>query len=512
MFQNHFFGGWVLGILSIIPPFVSVFLAFLTKEVISSLLVGLCSGVVIYALSSGIGFGETIGVFFKIISDSFASNVLVVVFIAMLGALSQVITNSGASCRCAKLVGKKMKSKRAVQLFSVLFSFFLGVDDYFNCLTTGTVMRPIVSSVGISRAKLAYLLDSMATPICVIMPVSSWAASIVSCISSTPNMNGMATFVETIPYNFYAILTLIFVFAVVLTSKDFGKMREFELMAAKGKDASKTDAIEELIKKKAKGAIWDLVVPILVLIAVSFLMILETGGFFTSNISMIQVLGQANSGVSIATGAFSALVTAALIMIPRSVMSFKKFMESLNNGVKSMVPAFLVLILAWSITNVCKNYIGTDKFVRELIANSNFSVGFLPAMIFIASAFLSSATGTSWGTFGILIPIVAVICADDYKIAVISVSAVLSGSVFGDHCSPISDSTILSSTGAGCNHIDHVASQLEYALCVAGASILAFLIAGLTRSAFLPMVVSSSVLILSFHIFTKVSKKIDNTS
>jgi Na+/H+ antiporter len=501
-----------VGILSSIPPILTIILAILTKEVVISLIAGIFSGSVIYCTYSGGGLLESVKIVFEIMSKSIGENIFIIIFGSMLGALVHIITMAGGSKAYGKWASEKIKSRKLVQISTALLGIVLSIDDYFNCLTVGTVMRPITDKHKISRAKFAYIIDATAAPVCVIAPISSWAASIVSCIDSV-ELNGMSLFIKTIPYNFYAILTILFVFTLCFTNMDFGPMKVFEENAINKGDLFTTKSNlpdEEIEENKAsdKGTAWDLLLPVFVLMSVSVFMMLETGGFFKGGISIPQALGNTKSGLSITVGAVSALFIAFIMFVPRKLISFKMFMDGINQGIKTMAPAFLILSLAWTMSDVCGELICTGDYISDLAANLHVDSAYIPVFIFLLAGFLSFSLGTSWGTFGILIPVVATVCERlDPGITVIALAATLSGSVFGDHCSPISDTMVLSSMGAGCNHIDHVSTQMPYSILVAVASLIGYIVAGITGNALISIFVSASFMILVMFVIYKKSPK-----
>lgn len=490
------------GALSVIPPMLAVTLAIITKEVIISLLVGIFSGTAIYCFCTGNSFLEIAKIVFTVMSKSIGENVFIIIFVSMLGALVQVVTMAGGSKAYGKWASEKLRSRKLVKVSTALLGIVLSIDDYFNCLTVGTVMRPLTDKYRISRAKFAYIIDAMAVPVCIIAPISSSAASIVSCIDSV-ELNGMALFLKTIPYNFYAVLTLIFVFFICFTNIDFGPMKKFEYNAKKYGDlfTTKSEIQEQNLQTEEisnRGTALDLLLPVFVLMVVSIFMMLETGGFFREGVSLSSALGNTNSGLSITVGAMSALLVAFIMFVPRKLLTVKMFIEGVNNGMKSMVSAFLILSLAWTMSDVCGELICTGDYISDLATNSHIDPAYIPVFVFLLASFLSFSLGTSWGTFGLLIPVVVTVCEKfSPNITVIALSATLSGAVFGDHCSPISDMVVLSSMGAGCNHMDHVYTQMPYACLVAFSSLIGYVVAGLTENALISIVISSVFMIIS---------------
>ncbi len=500
------------GILSILPPLIAIVLALVTKEVIFSLVIGILSGTFIYSFSTGGGFvGGIYGASEMMITKlSDSANASIIVFLAILGALVAVITMAGGSRAYGDWASKKLKNRTQSQLATAFLGCLIFVDDYFNCLTVGTVMRPVTDRFKVSRAKLSYLIDSTAAPICIIAPISSWAASVISQMEGT-GLNGMQAFIQSIPYNLYAILTIIMVVVVCCTRKcDFGPMAHFERNAIEKGDlhsnANGEAAGDDLaeITPSEKGRVFDLVIPIIALIIFSVLAMLYVGainiakeagstsidsaitlfkGYFDGSVTIANGFGNTSAGNAMALGGIGALIVAFLLFVPRKVLSFKEFLKGIGIGVKSMVPAYIILTLAWTISGVCRDMLSTGDYVAGLVESSNMPVAIIPAAIFIIAGLLSFSTGTSWGTFGILIPIIATVCQSVAPhLMVVSLAAVLAGSILGDHSSPISDTTILSSTGGGCNHIDHVSTQLPYVLTVGVCCVIGYLVAGFTAN------------------------------
>lgn len=499
-----------VGWLSILPPIIAIVLALMTKEVISSLIIGILSGTLIYAFNTGGGVVEAVNVAVSLMGEKLGSNTPIILFLGFLGALVAVITMAGGSRAYGEWASNKIKSKRGAQLGTSLLGYLIFIDDYFNCLTIGTVMRPVADKHQISRAKLAYLIDATAAPICIMAPISSWAASVISqidglSVNGTP-LNGMETFMATIPYNLYAILTLIMVAIVSTTNLQFGPMAKFEKAAVEGKTSgnalNNTGEADEFsnMKISSKGRVFDLIIPIVALIIFAVLSMLYIGGYFEGGMTLAEGFGNTDAGIALSLAGFAALFVAFLLFVPRKVLSFKEFMDGIGTGIKSMVGSFIILTLAWTISGVCRDLLGTGEFVGGLVASSQLPGALIPAIIFLVAGGLAFAMGTSWGTFGILIPIVTMICGSVApELVTAALAATLAGSVFGDHCSPISDTTILSSTGAGCSHIDHVSSQLPYTLVVAGCCFIGYLIAGFTANVWITL--GSSIVVLGIVLF-----------
>nr|WP_307993252.1 Na+/H+ antiporter NhaC family protein [uncultured Niameybacter sp.] len=507
-----------IGWLSILPPIIAITLALVTKEVISSLIVGILSGTLIYAFNTGGGIVKALDVTFALMAEKLGDNASIILFLGFLGALVAVITMAGGSKAYGEWAGNKIKSRRGAQLGTALLGGLIFIDDYFNCLTIGTVMRPVADKHGVSRAKLAYIIDATAAPICIIAPISSWAASVISQMSGLEvngvPLNGMETFMATIPYNLYAILTLIMVVIVCATNIEFGPMAKFERAAREG-NGSNSNVVEaeeedELsrVKISSKGRVFDLVIPILSLIVFAVLSMLYVGGYFEGGMTIAEGFGNTDAGSALAIAGFGALIVAFLLFVPRRVISFKEFTDGIGIGVKSMVGAFIILTLAWTISGVCRDLLNTGEFVGGLVAQSNMPPAIIPGIVFLVAGGLAFAMGTSWGTFGILIPIVTMICAAVApELLTATLAATLAGAVFGDHCSPISDTTILSSTGAGCNHIDHVSTQIPYTLVVAGCCFVGYLVAGFTANMWLTLGSSILLLVVMLYILSRLNKK-----
>ncbi len=475
-----------VGWLSLVPPVIAIGLALLTKEVISSLMVGILSGTLIYSLTIGlnpiVGTTETT---FSLMASKIDMNILL--FLAFLGALVVVVTMAGGSRAYGRWASQKLKSKRGVQFATGALGVLIFIDDYFNCLTVGTVMKPVTDKYNISRAKLAYIIDATAAPICIIAPISSWAAAVGSSLQATGSFESdLAAFVATIPYNLYALLSIVMVIAVCAFNLDFGPMEHAELKAAKGDIGAVDASSNDNMRVSSKGTVLDMIIPVIALIIFSVLAMLHNGGYWGEDPayhSMAAAFGNCVAAEALVVGGFGALVVAFLMFVPRGLINFRDFMGGVGEGVKSMVPADIILVLAWTISGVCRDLLQTGEFVSEVVTKSNVPGALLPAIVFVIAAFLSFSMGTAWGTFGILIPIVVPACeAIAPQLLVVTLSATLAGSVFGDHCSPISDTTILSSTGAGCDHIQHVSTQMLYAILVAACCFVGYLVAGFTNA------------------------------
>ena len=467
--------GW----LSILPPVIAILLAILTKDVVFSLLLGALSGTLIYTLLAGLNpFIGPIEVLFRATMENV--DVSIILFICLLGALVQVIANSGASAAYGRWGSRRLKTRRSTLLATSVLGVLIFIDDYFNCLTVGTVMRPLSDRQKISRAKLAYIIDSTAAPVCILAPISSWAAAVGSNLRGTGAFTSdFSAFCATIPYNLYALLTIGMVLYLSIRGRDFGPMGRQETLARQQDYVPETEAAQD----GPKGRVSDMIIPILALIVLTVLGMLYNGGFFGGDyhLDIIGALGNCNAAEALTWGGLWALILAFLMYVPRKLMAFGTFMEGVTEGMKNMVPSCAILILAWTISGVCRDQLLTAEYIRDLMAASSIPGFLLPVIIFVVAAFLSFSIGTAWGTFGILIPIVIpVATALSPNLLIVALSATLSGSVFGDHCSPISDTTILSSTGAACDHMLHVSTQLPYALCSAGCAALGYIASGLT--------------------------------
>jgi Na+/H+ antiporter NhaC len=511
------------GFWSVIPPLAAIALALITKEVIFSLLIGIMSGALIYSALTGMGllgiFTVTIDTMVNKVADG--DNAAMIIFLALLGGLVALVTRAGGSAAYGVWAAKKIKSQKSAGLLTALLGLLIFIDDYFNCLTVGTVMRPVTDRFRISREKLAYLIDATAAPVCIIAPISSWAASVISYYPTNTGVSGMQAFISSIPMNLYAVLTIFMVIWVTLRkNSDYGPMAAAQRRAdesAANTEAALADTEGDELEKLGisdKGKVFDLVIPVAFLVLFSVLAMLWYGDYWNGEgKSLFDAFGDTSAGIALALGGFGALIAAFFLFVPRKIMSFKDFFASVGIGIKSMVPAIIILTLAWTISGICRDLLNTGTYVAGLVESSSMPVALIPAIMFAIAAALSFATGTSWGTFGILIPIVISICdIVAPELSIVSLSAVLAGSVSGDHCSPISDTTILSSTGARCNHIDHVSTQIPYALTVSAVCFLGYILSGFTAplgigiSAAIILPVSIALLIAALLALPKVWK------
>ena len=474
-------------ILSLLPPIIAIALALLTKEVYSSLFVGILSGALIYANWNP--WGMILGTFDTMISKICDSwNVGILIFLVLLGMMVSVVNKAGGSAAYGRWASKRIKTKAGALISTSLLGMLIFIDDYFNCLTVGSVMRPVTDKHKISRQKLAYIIDATAAPVCIIAPISSWAAAVSSV---APDGEGLNLFIRSIPYNLYALLTLFTVIVMAYLGLDYGKMRKAEQDAAAGIGYPADE--NTAAANDSKGTVLDLILPIGVLIVSCITTMIYTGGFFDSESgcyhNFVDAFAGCDASVGLVLGAFVALVVTLVLYLPRKVVSFRQFADSIVDGFKAMVPAILILIFAWTLSGIT-NQLGAKVFVAELVRGAAAGLAnLLPAIIFAIGVGLAFSTGTSWGTFGVLLPIVCAVFPSG-ELMVISVSACLAGAVCGDHCSPISDTTIMASAGADCNHIAHVSTQLPYALTVAGVSFVGFVLAGFVQNAWIVLPVS----------------------
>lgn len=480
------------GVISVLPPLLAIVLAFLTKEVYSSLFFGLASGIAIYAVVGHKTVVDAVATMFNMMVSKIADNAYMILFLALLWSVVVLVSKSGGSEAYGNWAGKRLKSKRGAGFAAILLGVVIFIDDGFNCLTVGTVMRPVFDKFRISREKLAYILDATAAPICIIAPVSSWAVAIASEVGE---QDGFSVFLATIPYNFYAILTVVALLFLCFTGKDFGPMKEAEQQA---QSAPQNESFAKT--SPSKGRVVDLVLPIVTLIVCAVLGMGYVGGFFRG-VPFTEAIG-VNPTAGFVLGTFAALCVAAVLYLPRKLMTPREFVDSIVKGVGSIVPPMLILVLSWSLSGVCRELIGTGEFISGFIADAALPLRLLPLLLFLVAAIMAFSMGTSWGTFSILIPIVTMICTADAagELLVPMLGATLTGSVYGDHCSPISDTTILSSTGADCPHIRHVETQLPYATLVAAVCAFGYLLIGCSLPVLAAMGISALLLVAVFFL------------
>ena len=534
-------GAW-----SIVPPLLALALALITKEVYSSLTIGVFVGMVIYQFTlNGVGVDQLVTAFTDVpnaMALQIADNGALLLFLALLGALTVVIATAGGSRAYAEWVSTHIKNARAAQVLTGLLGIIIFVDDYFNCLTVGAVMRPVTDRFHVSHEKLAWIIDSTAAPVCIIAPVSSWAVAVGGYLGD----DGFSTFVQSIPYNFYALLTIFFVFFMLITNKnDYGPMRAAEAEAKTSEDAAAEGGklleklstmglsdqaeadpddhtnLESVVTEQAdieqsasaaideykgldiseKGKVYDLIVPILVLIFFSILGMMYTGGFF-EGVDFATAVGENPVG-GLCIGATVALCVAGAMFLPRGLTTLSGFVESVSEGVRSMVGAIMILVLAWSLGGCCRYMLGTGDFVSSFLNSLGVSLAILPCIIFLVAGFIGFAMGTSWGTIALILPIVVGVFNEGDPLFLVAVGATLAGAVYGDHISPISDTTILSSAGAKCNHLRHVATQLPYATTVMVVCFVCYIVAGFTGNPWISLVLGAVLIVVAVKILHK---------
>lgn len=468
---------------ALLPPVIAIALALVTKEVYSSLFIGILTGALLF---TGYNFEATLNRIFTdgivaVLTD--ASHMGILVFLVILGAMVQMMNRTGGSAAFGNWASKHIKTRAGAQLATIALGVLIFIDDYFNCLTVGSVMRPVTDKHRVSRAKLAYLIDATAAPVCIIAPISSWAAAVSGYVKGE---NGIKLFVETIPYNYYALLTIAMMIFLVVFNVDYGPMYIHEKNAVEKNDLFTTperpyaNAAAES-KDKKDGHVIDLLFPIITLVAGCVIGMIYTGGFFSGE-SFVDAFANSSASVGLMLGSFCAMVVTIIFYMLRRVLKFNEIMDCIPEGFKAMVPAILILTFAWTLNKMTSD-MGAADFVAGVVRNSSQGVTtFLPLMVFLVAVGLSFATGTSWGTFGILIPIVIACFPNDHTMMVLSMSACMAGSVCGDHCSPISDTTIMSSAGAQCLHLNHVSTQLPYAMTCAAVSGVTYIFAGFVKN------------------------------
>ena len=480
-------------VFALLPPVIAIGLALITKEVYTSLLAGIITGGLLYSnfnlelMINTIFFQEDGGMVYKLAD---AWNVGILVFLVMLGILVSMLNKAGGSAAFGKWASKHIKTRIGAQISVMILGVLIFVDDYFNCLTVGSVMRPVTDRHKVSRAKLSYIIDATAAPVCIIAPISSWAAAVTSSVPEDSGINGFAVFLQTIPYNLYAILTLVMVLLVTVLRVDFGPMKKHEMNAIAG-DLFTTPGRpyegneEEVINEKAH--VLDLILPVAVLIASCIVTMVYTGGFF-EGASFVDAFAASDASVGLVLGGAVTLVFTFIYYMMRDVLSFEEFAKCIPEGFQSMIAPILIITMAWTLSGMT-NLLGAKYFVADLVANSASAMqGFLPMIIFLVAAFLAFATGTSWGTFSILIPIVIGVFPEG-QMMVISIASCLAGAVCGDHCSPISDTTIMASAGGHCEHVNHVVTQLPYVLVVGSVCMVGYLLIGIFKAVGLDAIV-----------------------
>ena len=482
---------------ALLPPLVAIILALITKEVYSSLFVGIVVGALLY---SGFKFEGTVtqifeGGIIKVLSDSY--NVGILIFLVILGSVVCMMIKAGGSAAFGRWASKKIHTRVGAELAAIILGILIFIDDYFNCLTVGSVMRPVTDRHHVSRAKFAYLIDATAAPVCIIAPISSWAAAVSGFVEG---QDGLAIFVRTIPYNFYAILTIVMMVGMVLMKTEFGAMKTHEINALNG-DLYTTSArpYENATDDETpnpRGKVIDLVIPIVVLVICCVISMIYTGGFF-SGTDFVTAFSQSDASTGLAMGSAFGLVFAIIFYMIRRVINFRDCMGCIPEGFKAMVPAIMILTFAWTLKAMTDS-LGAAVFVEEAMRSVAGGIEvILPAIIFLVGCGLAFATGTSWGTFGILIPIVvAVFEKSSPEMMIISMSACMAGAVCGDHCSPISDTTIMASAGAQCDHVTHVSTQLPYAIVAAAVSFVTYIVAGFVKTAWIALPVGIVLMLI----------------
>ena len=482
---------------------MAIVLALITKEVYSSLFVGIVIGGLFYGnvFQSGFSAERSVLHIFEdglvgVLSDP--DNVGILIFLVVLGVMVSMMNKAGGSAAFGEWASEHIKTRIGAQLAAIMLGVLIFIDDYFNCLTVGSVMRPVTDKHQVSRAKLAYLIDATAAPVCIIAPISSWAAAVTGFVKGE---DGFSIFIKAIPYNYYALFTIVAMVTLVILQVDFGPMAKHEANAKKGDlfttgDRPYAESKQDVIK--GKGKVIDLIFPILVLIICCIIGMIYTGGFFDGT-GFVDAFAGSNASIGLMLGSFFALIITICFYSIRRVLRFTDCCNSIPEGFKAMGPAILILTFAWTLKTMTES-LGAKEFVAGLVGGvSGPLLGLFPAIIFVVGAFLAFATGTSWGTFGILIPIVVnIFSGTNHTMMIISISACMAGAVCGDHCSPISDTTIMASAGAQCNHMNHVSTQLPYAVLVAGISCLTYIIAGFVRNPVVPFIIGVFILIGTF--------------
>ena len=504
---------------SLLPPIVAIGLALITKEVYSSLFIGVLTGGCLYAITEKSGFS---GMFNAVVKDGIIANVAdaynvgILLFLVVLGTIVVLMNKAGGSRAYGEWASKHIKTRAGACLSTFLLGVLIFVDDYFNCLTVGSVMRPITDKHNVSRSKLAYLIDATAAPVCIIAPISSWAAAVAGTVDG---VNGISLFIRTIPYNLYALLTLLMVVFIALSDVDYGPMKRHEDNAKKGDLFTTRSKVypEDAKPAHTRGKVIDLILPVVILILLCVLGMLYTGGLF-DGAGIMDAFADCDASFGLAVGSLGALIVIILYFLARRVLTFTECMDSITDGFKQMVPAILILTFAWTLKTMT-GLLQAGEFVSGVVESARAMQILLPMILFVVAVGLAFATGTSWGTFGILIPIVTGVFSSQLvrtgdsvtipPMVIICISACLAGAVCGDHCSPISDTTIMASTGAQCDHVNHVSTQLPYAFTVAGVCAVGYLLAGFVQNVFVVLGVSIVMMIgvLFLIRFFSVTKK-----
>ena len=480
-----------------LPPLITIVLALLTKEVYMSLIIGIFSGAMLFTGFSVLG---SIITMFEVMAEKIGGNANILIFLVILGILVAVITRSGATRAYGDWAVRTIRSQKAALLVTPLLGIIIFIDDYFNCLTVGTVMRPVTDKFKVARTKLAYIIDATAAPICIIAPVSSWAAAVGSSLPEDSSIDGFGLFLQTIPFNLYAWLTIAFMFFIILSGRDFGAMAksvsENEAPFRVPKEYEDTEYAS--VAGDGKGKMVDLILPLAVLIGACIYGMLYTGGIQEGK-SVSDAFADCDSSKGLVFGSFVALAFTAFLYLPRRVIGFSSFCEGFSAGFKAMTPAIFILCLAWTLSGICsEKYLDLGGFVGQVVSANASVITFLPPIFFLVAIGLAFATGTSWGTFGILIPIaIAILGTGNEEMLAITVAAILSGAVGGDHASPISDTTILASAGAQCHHLDHVNTQIPYVFVVSLCSLVGYAADGFAQNGWTGLVAGFACLLLA---------------
>ena len=489
---------------AILPPLIAILLALITKEVYSSLFLGIVSGGVLYAVKSDGFFGMFETTITHVMQDGFISkvadayNIGILIFLVLLGSLVAMMNKTGASAAFGRWAQTNIKSRVGAQIATIVLGMLIFVDDYFNCLTVGSVMRPVTQVKKVSAAKLSYLIDATAAPICIIAPISSWAAAVAGFAAGAGAESGFSLFINAIPYNFYAILTIVMMFALAFMRFDFGPMKRHETAVASGEpDQGALEVATEALAKNDRGRVIDLIIPVVVLIIACVVGMIYSGGFFAEGEAyrnFMVAFSNSDASVGLVLGSIVAIVFAVVFYLCRGVISFRDCMDGFPEGFKAMVPAIMILCCAWTLKGMT-DALGAKVFISDIINGPAAGLQlFLPAIIFVIAIILAFSTGTSWGTFGILIPIVLAAIPTG-SMTILGVSACMAGAVCGDHCSPISDTTIMASAGAQCNHIVHVNTQIPYTLTVAAVSFVAYIVAPFVGTAWIALPIAIGLML-----------------
>lgn len=502
---------------SLLPPVIAIGLALITKEVYSSLFIGILSGGVIFAISQGSGFE---GMFTSVVKDGLIANLAdsynvgILVFLVVLGVIVVLMNKAGGSRAYGEWAAAHIHTRKGAQLSTFLLGAMIFVDDYFNCLTVGSVMRPVTDKHSVSRSKLAYLIDATAAPVCIIAPISSWAAAVSGTVDG---VNGISLFISTIPYNLYALLTIMMVIFMATSDIDYGPMKLHEDNARKGDLFTSRSKVYDDDDQpiRSKGKVIDLIIPVVILIVLCVIGMIYTGGFF-SGTNFIDAFAGCDASFGLSLGSVGALIVIMIYFMLRGVLKFTECMDSIAAGFKQMVPAILILTFAWTLKTMTNN-LEAGAFVSGIVRSASALHILLPVILFVVAIGLAFATGTSWGTFGILIPIVTSVFSEEIAIAsatgevpqmvIVCISACLAGAVCGDHCSPISDTTIMASTGAQCDHVNHVSTQLPYALTVAAVCAVGYVIAGFVQNVFVVLGSSAAIMLAVVFMIKLINKR-----